>query len=215
MRQNDIRAQIPGLAQALEREHLNRGMAFVGVPWTLVGCDVLHLAPRHRLELQMTGNAFMGGAVQPLAGDIFQFLWRLHPKFARKVRSLPVLWAYAALKRRVRRCNQAKAKAAIVAYLGAMLQDLPEDNGKAEAQRRVDAANYVHWMATEAHFYLTIYRGMTIDAYMDTPYLALQQLFRAYRLANEEDPTFINASDRIASDYIKSIRLYRADKKSN
>lgn len=196
MRPTDLEALIPGLREARETEHRNRSLCFAGITWTVAGFEIVAMTPRHKLELQLAGNAFFVRDVFPKAGDLFQILWRLHPKFARSSFALPVLLAKVRLKRKIGQMTHGavlSAAWAIADYLEAMSQDLPEggeDGGKSSSQ-------YVHWLATEMSFYLRKFNGFTGASYMDTPYLLLQQLFRAYRVSEETDPKFIDASDAI------------------
>jgi hypothetical protein len=92
-------------------------------------------------------------------------------------------------------------------YFSEMLQDLPESGDGGPAN------DSVHWMAMEMYFYN--HNGIIPGAYyMDTPYLQLQQLFRAHRIARGEDPNFLNRSDalltRWMSDAAKEQRLKNA-----
>lgn len=169
-------------------------MAFARVPWTLCGSQAVQLTPRMRLEFQLAQNAFaMGG--EPTRADVFQILWRLHPEFSRAAIS-PRSWlAHYRTTKLVKRLNLDRATEEISVYLNAMMQDLPEGGESGESSN--PPQNYVHWMATEQHFYLTHYNGFSPEVYKDTPYVELQQLYRAYRLATEEHPNFINYSDTL------------------
>lgn len=76
-----------------------------------------------------------------------------------------------------------------------MMQDLPEGGDDSASTNPPEA--YVHWMAIEQNFYLSRYTGFSPEIYKDTPYVELQQLYRAHRLATEEHPNFINYSDTL------------------
>jgi hypothetical protein len=64
-------------------------------------------------------------------------------------------------------------------------------------------------MASEAGFWLSVHGGFTLESYLATPYLALQQLYRAWQVNNPvvtrdargnvvvEEPQFINRSDAL------------------
>lgn len=213
MRLADPQAQIPGLRAAREREHLNRALAFAGVSWTLLGCDCVQLTPRHRLELQLGGNAFAIG-MKPLLGDVFQLLWRLNPAFRVRPITLRSFMAHWCLKRSVKRMHAEKASGAIHAYLAAMLQDLPETSSDSHTGAG-QPEKYLHWMSVESFFFIK-QAGLTFAEYLDTPYLVLQQWHRASRLSawlsspvpNQEPPSFINDSDAIA------LRWFRGQQKS-
>lgn len=203
MRIPDLEAAIPGLRECRETEHYHRAAAFAGLTWTIAGCEIVALTPRHRLELQLARNAFTCGA--PAArGDVFQILWRLNPYFHRRPSLLhtPRAWlARRRVQRAVARCDLGDTQRQILTYIVAMFQDMPEravntPRGEAPAM----TGNYIHWAGSDAAAFLTRFTGFSVDAYLDTPLLVLQQLMRAWRLANsttDDPPTFLNESDRL------------------
>lgn len=194
MRPLSLESLVPGLKEARAQERLVRAMAFARVPWTLCGSLANQLTPRIRLEFQLTQNAFAVG-LQPQAGDVFQILWRLHPRFNRLLRN-PLVWlAHRRVSKLVKRLKPQQAVAEISVYLNSMMQDLPEGGEGSESSNPPDS--YVHWMAIEQNFYCGNYGGFTPELYKDTPYVELQQLFRAHRLSTEEHPHFINYSDTL------------------
>lgn len=195
MRANILEDIIPGLREAREQERLNRSLAFSGVPWTVCGQDAVVLTPRHRLEFQLVRNAFAVGG-QPTLADVFQFLWRLNPRFKVRVWFGSRSWfARRKLSRAVAKMDMDQASRGILGFLAAMLQDLPEGSDGTPSSNPPE--NYVHWLAGEMNFYLTRYNAFSMQTFMDTPYLVLQQLYRAHRLASDEHPQFINRSDRM------------------
>ena len=201
MRLTDLKARIPGFKEAQDREHLNRALAFANVPWTLLGCEVVQLTPRHRLEMQLGGNAFARG-LAPLQGDVFQFLWRLNPAFQARLTTIRSFRAYRRLKQAVRGIPTERAAREIAGYLAAMLQDMPEvsTNGSDDT-----ADNYVHWMAVESLVFMTGC-GLKFAEYLDTPYLVLQQWHRARQVGRDNSPPFINESDRIANRWFSTAK---------
>ncbi len=193
MRPPSLETLVPGLKEARAHERLVRSMAFARVEWTLCGSPAVQLTPRIRLELQLANNAFSNGAA-PTRADVFQVLWRLNPRFSRKL--WPAAWmARRKVSRLVMRFDLGKAVEEIAIYLNSMMQDLPE--GGDNEQSANPNSGYVHWMAAEQHFYLSNYNGFSPQDYKDTPYVELQQLYRAYRLNKEEHPNFINYSDTL------------------
>lgn len=195
MRANTLEDIVPGLREAREKERQNRALAFSDVPWTVCGQEVVVLTPRHRLEFQLVRNAFaVGGEVT--RKDIYIFLWRLHPRFKKRVWFGSLAWfARRKTSRLVKAVDISTARHEITAYLAAMIQDLPESGGTRDTVNPPEL--YVHWLASEMDFYLSRYNGFSMTALMDTPYLVLQQIYRAARLASEPHPNFINESDRI------------------
>jgi hypothetical protein len=202
MRANQLEDLIPGLREARDKERQNRALAFSDIPWTVCGLDVVVLTPRHRLEFQLVRNAFtVGGTVTQ--ADVFQFLWRLNPSFKKRVWFGSFAWfARRKVALAVKELDMDSATLEILTYLASMLQDLPEGGGTRDTSNPPE--NYVHWLSCEANFYLARYNGFSVPVLMDTPYLVLQQLYRAYRLSNETHPNFINASDKLIGDYMRA-----------
>jgi len=207
MRANQLEDIIPGLREARAKERQNRALAFSDVPWSVCGLDVVVLTPRHRLEFQLVRNAFtVGGTVT--RADVFQFLWRLNPRFKQRVWVGSLAWlARRKVAKAVRALDMDEAQIGILTYLASMLQDLPEGGDGSDTSNPPE--NYVHWLAGEANFYLGRYNGFSLPVLMDTPYLVLQQLYRAYRLANESHPNFINQSDRLVGDFMRAHAVRR------
>lgn len=210
MRLNTLEALVPGLRAARFSERLNRALAFSGITWTVCGVEILHLTPRHRLELQLSGNAFEFN-LRPMEGDVFNFLWRLSPEYRRSGFGFAGMMKKARLRLLVKRMRKSPAllrlaESQVLKYLVAMRQDLPEEMGGGVSSNPPEA--YIHWMATESFFYMQ-HLKISLEDYMDTPYLVLQQWFRCFRLANEEDVNFINASDRLVSEWQRSMKPSR------
>lgn len=204
MRANQLEDVIPGLREARDQERQNRALAFSDIPWAACGLDVVVLTPRHRLELQLIRNAFaVGGAVTK--SGLCLFLWRLNPHFTKKVWFGSAAWrARRQVDRVVAAADLDQARTEIIVYLGAMLQDLPEGGDGGDTSNPPE--NYVHWLACELCFYLKRFPSLTREAFMDTPYLVLQQLYRAHRLEMDKHPHFINASDRLIGEFMRSQR---------
>ena len=225
---------IPGLREARAEERLNRALAFAGLTRTVCGVELVPLTPRHRLALQLVQNAFAcGPATLPLAGDVFAFLWLLSASYGPpSVLPNPVrAFRQWKLRRHVRRLDLPRAVREIQETLAAQLQDRPETGAE---ERGWNAETSVHWMAAEASFWVNIHGGFTLESYLSTPYLVLQQLLRAYRMnhpkvsyerdgtAVVEDVSFINASDRLIGNWqrlnaarIREIILSRRERLAN
>lgn len=201
---------VPGLAEARAAERQNRALAFVGLTHTLCGVEVQPYTPRHRLSLQLLRNAFTTHT-EPMPGDLFQFLWLLSPGYISPLtgRRMASEWRQMRLRRHVRRLDVAKAIRSVKEYIVAQMQDLPEGSDDSGT----DFSPWLHWAASEGSFYLNVHGGFTLESYMQTPYLVLQQLHRAWRINHPnishnkegdlvvEEPQFINASDRLVSHW--------------
>jgi hypothetical protein len=209
-----IEQLVPGLAAMREIERRHRALAFAGITHTVCGEEIRPLTPRTRLELQVLRNAFtLGPDLDPLEGDIFEFVWVHHPRRPRPgKRKIVALWLQNGLRRRLRARNLEANRRSIREYLLTQLQDMPEQR----LSGGFDQSPWVHWAAFDATFWLSIHGGFTLDAYLDTPMLVLQQLYRAWSVNHPEtlvgsdgkvshvDPQFINASDRVRGEWLNS-----------
>jgi hypothetical protein len=199
---------VPGLREQRAKERLNRSIAFAGLAHTLCGVEVRPLTPGSRLKLQLLGNGFAVPGVAPLAGDVFQFLWVLSPRWLplegwRRFQSES---RQRRLRKHVRALDLEAATREILEFMAAQLQDMPDGSTGDEG---MDFAPWVHWAAFDAGFWLNVHGGFTLETFMSTPYLVLQQLFRVWQINNPEylrgadgravrvEPTFTNGSDRI------------------
>lgn len=205
---------VPGLAQARAMERHFRGLAFAGLAHRVCGVKVPALQPRHRLALQIVGNAFAtdaGAAVTRAA--IVEFLWFLHPKCDLPRISPTRALAHWRLRRHARRLNIDSATLEIRRYIATQLQDSStNDIGPASGGDSPDYSGAIHWMAAEAGFWIGTHGGFTFESYLRTPYLVLQQLERAWRIAHPpirhdehtgrssiDWPQFRNFSDRLVT----------------
>ncbi len=207
MTRKTIEEIVPGVAELRARERHNRALAFAGITRTVCGLEIRPLTPAARLELQLLRNAFAVAGAQPLEGDVFVFLWILHPRRgrARGVADSLLQWR---LRRRVRKLELAVAVREIRLFMIEQLQDLPESTTGGS-----DLSPWVHWMGSEASWWMSVHHGFTLEGYLSTPYLVLQQLFRGWKINNPEiryspngsatveEPQFINASDRLVGQY--------------
>lgn len=172
---------------------------------------IVPLTRRHRIELTLANNAFFGP--QPhLLGDVFLFLWRLHPhyrapRFGREsvIAQLDLkrarffrLWfalgshRSAALHRRltrcVRRCDLRAAVASIHAFFDVTYQDAPgEDTGKNHdgVCRRSAIAPARQASDNRLDWLMSTYR-MSHEEALDFPIALEHQLYRE-REFNEPD----------------------------
>lgn len=213
MQAANLEAIVPGLAEARAGERLNRGLAFAGLTHTVCGVEVLPITPFHRIGLQLVQNPFAVRG-EPNRAAVEQFLWFLSPSYPgpgkqARIQARCRRWL---LSRRLRRLPERAAVAAVWAYLAEQLQD----SGEFRANDGADHSRWVHWAAFDASFWLCEHGGFTLEEYLHTPCLILQQLYRAWRVNNPrlvrspdgsvtaEEPTFINASDGLAGRWHRS-----------
>jgi hypothetical protein len=211
-----IEQLVPGLAELRAEERKNRALAFAALPLRLCGELVSPLTPRTRLELQLLRNAFAArGVGRPLRGDVFEFVWT-HALARRKAPGPLGLFDAVRQKRlaaRLRRRPHDDNVREIHEHLTDQLQDMPGSSVDGNGGRGDNSA-WIHWIAQDAGFWISIHGGFTLAEYLDTPMLVLQQLFRVWSVNNPEtilgsdgrlvalEPSFLNASDRVASRWL-------------
>ena len=169
------------------------------------------LTERHRVELVFARNSFFTG-LQPLLGDVFQFLWRCHPLFFRPDGTFPnhrgpVSWwlrfracyTRRTLLAHVRRCDLVSAAGAIRARLAEVEQDALgaplEENAQARSPLAPDF-NYFDSLVDS----LGVRYGYTPDEILDLPRALVHQLARNHALSSEDGELLVFApSDQLLS----------------
>ncbi len=205
----------PQYLAARSAEIRNRQLAHVAVPAPLCGVAVRHLTPRHVNELRLEANAFfLGGLIR--RADVFQFLWRLHPEFARPCRAplgrgpelLRNVWSYGwragwarrALVLAVARAPVLPAIREIQQYLAAVHQDNPaaDETSGGAGGRRPALGPPISWLDNYVLHFLRICPGWTPDEIIDYPFARLLQLHREEILAAPEgELNVIDPSDAL------------------
>lgn len=201
---------IPRLKDQRAQERQNRALAFAGITHTVCGREILPLTPGHRLELQLVRNAFAVVGEMPSLRDVFVFLWVASPDRAKGIIGR---WRQYRLRREVRRFNLRRCTLEIFRYLQDQYQDVSSGSGEGR-----DNSAWIHWMAMDAEFWLSIHGGFTLEEYRRTPYLVLQQLYRAWQVNHPDmerlsdgkvitrDAIFRNASDQLVSEFHRQNR---------
>jgi hypothetical protein len=209
-----IEQLVPGLAEQRAREHKNRALDFARLSRRVCGEEIRPVTPRSRLALQLLRNAFAAAVGEPLDGDVFEFIWLHHSARANGRGSRIRQWW---IGRRLRARGTAENVREIKEFLLEQLQDMP-GSSVGDADGSVDQRPWIHWVAQDAGFWLDVHGGFTLEAYLDTPMLVLQQLHRVW-LCNHPEiqrtadgrvtalaPSFVNASDRIVSSFLNERR---------
>ncbi len=207
----EISKAVPGLAAVVMAERRNRGLAFAGLHHAIAGVKVSPITPRHRLALALVGNSVIRKGVPVAPGAAQEFIWFLSPACDLPARSLRRWWSKWRLGRHLARRPAGEVDAAAREYFAAQMQD--EDFDLGGNSTVPDYSNAIHWMAAEASFWISRHGGFTLESYLATPYLVLQQLERAYRVTNPQIkpdldgrpaivwPLFDNRSDRLVRDW--------------
>lgn len=164
------------------------------------------LTERMRLELQLAGNTFIVGGA-PLLGDVFAYLWRLHPHFARprpgrafavrdlqkrRGRFLRVWYCYGSfstarlhrwLSRQVRRADLFAAAQLIRERVAIADQDAP--GAPLEATRRSPLApDFCHY--DDLVDYVASTYALAPTAVLDLPRALVHQLYRNRQLSQPD-----------------------------
>jgi hypothetical protein len=210
---SDFGKFIPGYSEVLTTERRNRAIAFLGLTRTVCGVEVVPFCPKHRLALGLVENGFMmhgdGGPE-----DVLQVLWHLSPLYEQRFG--PRRSAAEAERKRlavqVLAGDPADLSQQVRVFLASQFADRPEIQGD-DAGESPDYSDHVHWVAIESSFWMSIHGGFTLESYLSTPYLVLQQLRRAWKVNNPDrmrlpngdvvtdHPIFRNFSDKLAGDW--------------
>lgn len=151
-------------------------------PRNPVTSPVVHFTERHHVELTFAQNAFVIGA-RPLRGDVFQFLWRLHPEFMRPDGTLAnqghrrATWCerrrarrvQKALHRAARLCDLDHTAIALRAYLSAVELDANAYIADEKPRKRRGLAVAPHNYFDDYTEYMARTYGLTPEAAMDMP----------------------------------------------
>ena len=211
-------------ARAAERRHrdLAHLRALCWLPLqrhgvTFARTPLVPFTRRHRIELELARNAFFGP--QPvLLGDVFLFLWRLHPLYTPPrpgreqlvanlaAKRFPLLRQWCALgslgraclhrrlTRFVRRSDLAAASAAIRRYLDIAYQDAPGEACSPTGQRaRRSAISPPRHSADNHTAWLMRTYGLSHEEALDFPIALEHQLARELELQQPDGE--LNVSD--------------------
>lgn len=177
------------IAQIQTEERNQRSEAWARIPAVVAGSMALPFTLRMHTELQLSGNAFLAGR-PPLWGDVFAFLWRVHPAYYRPYSARRFI-DFPACSRLRRHCQflaaqpgspLAFAAGEIMGYLGRAFADAPasaparEDGPLGTLCHLTDSA--VDWCASRY--------GWTPDVILDLPLACVFQLRRAAAISAGE-----------------------------
>lgn len=180
-------AVVPGYREAVEHENTLRDAAFLEVPETICGIEVLPMTPRHFILLDAIGCPCVRGGTTS-AEEIARFLWIISPEF-RTVKTWFDRRVRARFVRRCRKINVAEADKQIETYIEEAFQDSPgAQSGAAKVLDWSWIAALVHQSAAHYHW-----------SESDILNLPLKRLFQYSRICKrEENPRaiFFNPRDK-------------------
>lgn len=183
---------IPGYAEASRKEQESRDLAFCEWPVPLCGIEAKQFTLTHLLILGNCENAFVSGRV-PEPADVAFFLWVVSTDYVPNAKERDKFLA--------RICDRVKfvpACGEIMDYLDAAFADAPA--GPAEKGK-----SYTSFAAVHCDLFASEY-GWDDQQTMHKPVARLFQLLR--RIQKRHNPRAIqfNRSDRVISDYLRSLR---------
>lgn len=193
----DWRKEVPGYADAIDRETRGRDIAFLGLTEFICGIEVLPFSPYHFLRLSLVGCPFVCGGI-PEPEDVSRFLWVVSPKFKDNALML-TRWRrnqFVAMKCRplVSSDQIDNTIQAIGKYLEFALSDCDGDSSGSKRSSFSCAAGLVDRLASEY--------GWSEQTILRMPFNKLFQLLRSLQLRHDPECPLINPSDKIRLRWI-------------
>lgn len=199
---NNLTAEIPGLAAAIQRECEVRDESFLNLPRIIAGVEALPITPRMLLLLHVSNSPFVCGGV-PLPEHVAAFLWITSPRFI-VGNGYKARWRRWQLCRAIRRASYQDAVTAIRAHVEDAFQDSPSESSGEEKQPVVSVtASLVDCFASQY--------GWPEREVLDTPIARLFQYARMIRQRNNPDAIIVNKrSAKITGDWLAQINADRS-----
>ncbi len=196
-------ADIPGLAEAKAWEASVRARAFLDVPYTVCGVEVLPLTLYRLALLDAAGSVFLyGGAVTPAA--VALFLWIASPDFRAGDDGARALFI-ARLRTIDALADLAECSRQIGEFLEEMFLDSPaaSGGGKGSTPTTSQEAVYCEIFAESC--------GWSVEQTMHTALPKLYQVLRRITLRKDHEAKFINRrSDKVRGDFQRSLQAAAA-----
>jgi hypothetical protein len=218
--------EIPGYLDAVLREQFTRDVAFLGLPASVAGFDLVPLTLRHYLILRATRNPLLWGGL-PTPNQLFNFLWLLSPQYdgggetrakrrferrcqrrffpPRYLALLNCRWARAWHMVRHRR-RQIQA-ATIITEVRAWMDETMQDRPPRMKERPFDADYYSDAAFFCAHFGRAY--GWAPDITLNMPMRVLFQFcneIKHQNLVPGKSVPLCNPSDRVKANWLKNLR---------
>ena len=181
-------SQVPGYAEAANREQVNRDMAFMPAPLPVCGVAVRHMNARHHIMLCGCRNRFItGGSIRP--EDVAMWLWFLSPGYTTEAG-----FREAFIAEKVRPLDFAEVSRAIIEYREQVYQDWPASDGLA---RKLYVAPVATMVDLLAHEY-----GWSDESILEMPLARIFQYVRRINMRRDPGAVMFNPSDRLMSEYL-------------
>jgi hypothetical protein len=178
--------QIPGLAEAIEKEQHVRDTSFLELPESVCGFDVKPLTLRHVLTLGAVGSPFMRGG-HPMPHDIGAFLivvadWKGFKRWC--------------CLRKLGRVAFRDAVESVDSFVKESFQDAP-------ASGAAESVSYYSFAASIVDVFGREY-GWSEAETLDVPLKRLFQYLKAIARRNGET-VFFNPSDRVRGQWMDTV----------
>jgi len=183
-------AQIPGYAEAVEREQSDRDAAFVLDRDQIEGIEVVPMTARHFLILDGCASPFLCGGL-PSPADVGVFLWVMSPGF--KIGDTAARDPFLAT---IRGVAYAQAALSIREFVEDALADAPAAEGGGHRRQVVSwVAHYVDLLAREYHWSEAEILGL--------PLKRMFQYVRKIQGRSDDRAIFINRSDELRAAWLR------------
>lgn len=178
---------IPGYAEAVNTEQVNRDLAFLRDPLPICNIAVGHMTARRFLILSGCKNRFIvGGQLRP--EDVAMFLWFVSPRYSTTPGERE-----AFISEYIRPLVFVDACREIIAYLGRAFQDSnPSAGGGKEFTSAV--AGIVDLLASEY--------GWNDEAILDMPLARVFQYIRRIQMRRNPEAPMINRSEKYIAEWL-------------
>jgi hypothetical protein len=184
-------SDIPGLAEAVNAEQVNRELAFLPMPPPICGVPVRHMNARHHIILMGCGNRCLAGG-RVLPEDVAFFLWVLSPQYTTQPG-----FREAFIAESVRPLDFPSVVLDISTYLDRVFQDwpAPPTDGAQRKQYTAPVASIVDILATEY--------GWSDEAILEMPLARIFQYLRRITMRHNPRALMFNPSERVLSRYMQ------------
>lgn len=201
--------EVPGLAEARQREHDLRNLAFLPIGEEIAGIPVKAYTPYHLLALDAVKNGFVVPCTfereSERAAHALQFLWFVSTEYRIPTGKLDTLWMRWRRYRFTKRTAKVNAFAVfdgIAKYLDEALMDCP---GSSQSNSGVRQVGHASFMASIVDMLYGAGYPWSEAEILNTPFRRIWQYLRLSMKRLDPECTLSNPSDRLASAYIAKL----------